>query len=118
MATPGELARLATLLSDPTNVGRSADELAEEIMKLVESFRARAFKYVTVSQDRRKPLENGRSFHPTWARGPFTTQADAAASASAERRRLPKHPETHTMTVQVFGVEDEVRPDELTEVVK
>lgn len=120
MATGKELEQMADLLSDVDNSGQAAEYLAERVMELVESFRRRTYKYVTVSQDRSRPAGNpARVFHPTWVRGPYMTLAEAATAANAERRAWREAGKAvKVMTAQVFMPDESIDPDSLEEVIR
>lgn len=125
MPTPTEVRVVAEVLANPANASATAEEVSARVWEAVESCRRRNYKFVVIGQSRRKALEAGRAFHPTWVLGPFHTAAEAASAARQERIRLKAsglvpHNQTgdaSVMAAQVFESGDDVDPDTLQEVI-
>lgn len=117
MAT--ELEVVADVLADPENAYRDAEQVAERVLGALAELRRRPWRYLVVAQDRRRHYDlrarfgtYSRAFYPTYAKGPFSTLAEAKRTAGAERRAKG----VKTMAVQVFGPDEDVNTDQLKEV--
>lgn len=116
-----ELEAVEDVLSDPDNVYRTAQQVAERVLEALSHQRRRLWRYIVIAQDRDPKLYDmrfrfgvhPRRFFPTYAKGPFQTLADARRVATAERRA---HPMVKVMTARVFEIDADVDTEKLEEV--